>query len=78
MTPEMKPVRFAIDSEQFGGAFSWRGFAVFSPIQEEIIVETDVAKATVYRVLLRYRNPTSVPIETTITVTPLYTHTQGE
>ncbi|CAI2351123.1 unnamed protein product [Caenorhabditis sp. 36 PRJEB53466] len=73
-TEDQRPVRFAMDPAQFSN-FSWRGYAVFSPIQEKIFIDVDIAKASVYRLLFRYRNPTSVPITATVSVAPRFTHT---
>ncbi|ULT96990.1 hypothetical protein L3Y34_005063 [Caenorhabditis briggsae] len=73
-TEDQRPVRFAVDPEQFSN-FSWRGYAVFSPIQEKILIDVDIAKASVYRLLFRYRNPTPVPITATVSVAPRFTHT---
>uniref|UniRef100_A0A914S9Z1 Laminin EGF-like domain-containing protein n=1 Tax=Parascaris equorum TaxID=6256 RepID=A0A914S9Z1_PAREQ len=61
ITPENRTVRFAADKTQFPN-FSWRGFAVFSPIQDEIIIDMVVHKASLYRVLFHYVNPTPVNI----------------
>uniref|UniRef100_A0A8R1I6V3 Laminin-like protein epi-1 n=2 Tax=Caenorhabditis japonica TaxID=281687 RepID=A0A8R1I6V3_CAEJA len=73
-TEDQRPVRFAVDPEQFAN-YSWRGYAVFSPIQEKILIDVDISKASVYRFLFRYRNPTSVPITATVSVSPRFTHT---
>ncbi|CAD6197231.1 unnamed protein product [Caenorhabditis auriculariae] len=73
-TEEQRPVRFAVDPAQFAN-FSWRGYAVFSPIQEKILLDVDVNKASVYRLLFRYVNPTSVPVTATIAVAPRFTQT---
>ncbi|EGT43369.1 hypothetical protein CAEBREN_17090 [Caenorhabditis brenneri] len=74
-TEDQRPVRFAVDPEQFAN-FSWRGYAVFSPIQEKILIDVDITKASVYRLLFRYRNPTPVPITATVSIAPRFTHTQ--
>ncbi|CAJ0584396.1 unnamed protein product, partial [Mesorhabditis spiculigera] len=64
-----RPVRFSTDESQFKN-FSWRGYAVFSPIQEKIILDIDISKSSVYRVLLHYHNPTTVPITAILAVAP--------
>lgn len=71
-----RPVRFASDPQQFPG-FSWRGYAVFSPIQEKIIMDADVTKSSAYRVLLRYHNPTKVPLTAVVAIAPSRTNTHG-
>ncbi|TMS36985.1 hypothetical protein L596_004022 [Steinernema carpocapsae] len=68
-TPEDRGVRFATDDNQFTN-FSWRGYAIFSPIQEEILIDTTVFKASMYRVLLRHHNPLSVNIDLEATFVP--------
>ena len=72
--PTNEEVRYAIDSEQFPN-FSWKGFTVFSPIQDEIYFDVDIRRASVYKVLLHYVNPTSVPIDIDISMNPLDTTT---
>ncbi|EYC06964.1 hypothetical protein Y032_0073g800 [Ancylostoma ceylanicum] len=74
-TEDNRPVRFAVDEEQFSN-YSWRGYAVFSPIQEKIILDIDVAKSSVYRLLFKYHNPTTVAISAVVSVAPRMTHTQ--
>ncbi|XGW07796.1 hypothetical protein V3C99_010722 [Haemonchus contortus] len=74
-TDDQRPVRFAVDEAQFP-SYSWRGYAVFSPIQEKINMDIDVAKASVYRLLFKYHNPTMVPITAVVDVAPKMTHTQ--
>lgn len=69
-TPDGQPVRFAIDSKEFPD-FSWRGFTAFSPIQDQIILDVDVRKASVYRLLLHYKNPTSGLVEIEVKLVPL-------
>ncbi|VDM68618.1 unnamed protein product [Strongylus vulgaris] len=76
-TEDNRPVRFAVDEDQFKN-YSWRGYAVFSPIQEKIILDIDVAKSSVYKLLFKYHNPTPVPITAVVAVAPRMTHTQGK
>lgn len=70
-------MRFAIDKDQFPD-YSWRGYAVFSPIQEDVLLDVTVAKASLYRLLFHFVNPTDVQIDARIAVIPLFTHTQGQ
>ncbi|VBB28863.1 unnamed protein product [Acanthocheilonema viteae] len=72
---EQNPVRFAIDKNKFPN-YSWRGYVVFSPIQEDILLDITVSKASLYRLLFHYINPTDVQINTRVVVMPLFTHTQ--
>ncbi|KAI1731321.1 laminin EGF domain-containing protein [Ditylenchus destructor] len=72
--PDGKPLRFAIDPEEFPN-FSWRGFTVFSPIQDEIVLEVDIRKSAVYKLLFHYKNPTDVPVDVEVKLTPFDTKT---
>ncbi|CAI4221509.1 unnamed protein product [Auanema sp. JU1783] len=78
-TEDNKPVRFAVDGVEFKN-FSWRGYAVFSPIQEVLILEVDITKSSVYRLLLKYKNPTPVQITADVTLSPraLSSHDQEQ
>ena len=75
--PDGKNVRFAIDSGEFP-AFSWRGFVVFSTIQEEIVLDVMVRKSAVYKLLAHYRNPTEVNIELEAKFVPIQTQNAGK
>ncbi|VDP12271.1 unnamed protein product [Onchocerca flexuosa] len=72
---EQNPVRFAIDKSKFPN-YSWRGYAVFSPIQEDILLDIVISKASLYRLLLHYVNPADVQIDVRVAIMPLFTHTQ--
>lgn len=74
--PDGKNVRFAIDADEFLN-FSWRGFVVFSPIQDEIILDINIRKSAVYRLLLHYKNPTKVPVEVEVKFIPVNRQSQG-
>ncbi|VDM96599.1 unnamed protein product [Thelazia callipaeda] len=75
LSAENKPVRFATDTSKFSN-YSWKGYVVFSPIQEDVLLDVTVSKASLYRLLLHYVNPTDIQINVRITVIPLFTHTQ--
>ncbi|KAM3726093.1 Laminin-like protein [Dirofilaria immitis] len=72
---DQNSVRFATDENKFPN-YSWRGYAVFSPIQKEILLDIAVSKFSLYRLLFHYVNPTDVQIDTRVAVMPLFTHTQ--
>lgn len=55
--PSGAQVRYQYDEEQFPG-FSGKGYAVFSGIQSEVINEVTVFQSSVYRMVIRYNNPT--------------------
>ena len=75
--PDGKNVRFAIDHQEFPD-FSWRGFVVFSTIQEEIMLDVNIRKSAVYKLLIHYRNPTEVGIELEARFVPVQIQTAGK
>ncbi|VDK75274.1 unnamed protein product [Litomosoides sigmodontis] len=75
MSMERNLVRFATDKSKFPN-YSWRGYAVFSPIQEDIFLDLSINKASLYRLLFHYVNPTDVHIDIRVAVMSLFTHTQ--
>ncbi|XP_054012773.1 laminin subunit alpha [Hylaeus anthracinus] len=68
-TPSSSPVRYGFTEELFPG-YSWKGYAVFSALQDEIILPVYIQKSSLYRMVLRYVNPNNEPILGTITITP--------
>uniref|UniRef100_A0A914HKE2 Uncharacterized protein n=1 Tax=Globodera rostochiensis TaxID=31243 RepID=A0A914HKE2_GLORO len=72
--PDGKNVRYAIDANEFRN-FSWRGFVVFSTIQEEIVLDVNIHKSSVYKLLVHYRNPTEVNVELEAKLVPVHTQT---
>lgn len=55
--------------EQVFPNFSKRGYAKFSAIQSEIINEVTIFKSSVYRMVIRYVNPTADNIVAQILIT---------
>uniref|UniRef100_A0A673CRX7 Laminin subunit alpha 3 n=1 Tax=Sphaeramia orbicularis TaxID=375764 RepID=A0A673CRX7_9TELE len=64
-TPNARPVRFSFNSQEFPG-FSWRGYAVMSPAQNEVRVTVHVdpkdERQQLFRVVLRFTNPSSAVV----------------
>eukprot|EP00063_Salmo_salar_P020916 XP_013995751.1 PREDICTED: laminin subunit alpha-3-like isoform X7 [Salmo salar] len=60
ITPNARPVRFGFDPKEFP-EFSWRGYAIMSPAQSEVrvTVHVDKARRSLFRLVLRYANPSS-------------------
>uniref|UniRef100_A0A8C7TGI4 Laminin subunit alpha 3 n=1 Tax=Oncorhynchus mykiss TaxID=8022 RepID=A0A8C7TGI4_ONCMY len=60
ITPNARPVRFGYDPKEFP-EFSWRGYAIMSPAQSEVrvTVHVDKARRSLFRLVLRYANPSS-------------------
>lgn len=67
-TPGMSQVRYKYDENDFP-EFSKKGYAVFSQLQDEIINEVHIQKSSVYRIVIRYRNPTESNIIGSILIT---------
>lgn len=68
-TPQNTPVRYGYDEKQFPD-YSWRGYAIFSQLQTEIIQDIHLTKPSLYRMVLRYVNTHSEPIIGFIRITP--------
>lgn len=66
--PGGSQVRYKYDEEEFP-EFSKKGYAVFSQLQNEIINEVHIQKSSVYRVVIRYLNPTGENIVGDILIT---------
>lgn len=68
-TPAGSPVRFAYNELDFPN-YSWRGYAVFSQIQREVLLNIVVDKPNLFRVVYRYVNQGNEPVSGTVTLTP--------
>ncbi|CAG0898967.1 unnamed protein product [Cyprideis torosa] len=55
ITPAGGPARFGYDEAQFPG-FSWRGYAAFNQLQEEVLQDVTIpkSKSSLYRFILRF------------------------
>lgn len=67
-TPNGAHVRYEFDETQFPD-FSKRGYAKFSTIQNEVINEVSIKRSSVYRMVIRYVNPTNENIVASILIT---------
>ncbi|XP_062413741.1 laminin subunit alpha-3-like isoform X1 [Pungitius pungitius] len=71
-TPNARPVRFGYDPQEFPD-FSWRGYAVMSPAQSEVRVTVNVERKGegqhLFRVVVRFTNPTSTSVTGSIAAT---------
>ncbi|CAK1588443.1 unnamed protein product [Parnassius mnemosyne] len=63
------PVRYR-DSEEVFPGYSWKGYVVFSVLQNEVINVVHISKSSLYRMVLKYANPLKDPVITTIIITP--------
>ena len=62
------PVRFDFKQSRFPG-FSWRGYAGYSQLQEEVLQDISITAASTYNTVLRYQNPNPGPVLGQVTVT---------
>uniref|UniRef100_A0A665UIL9 Laminin subunit alpha 3 n=1 Tax=Echeneis naucrates TaxID=173247 RepID=A0A665UIL9_ECHNA len=64
-TPNARPVRFGYNPQEFPD-FSWRGYALMSPAQNEVRVTVHVdpreGRQDLFRVVLRFINPSSTSV----------------
>ncbi|XP_023282957.1 laminin subunit alpha-3 [Seriola lalandi dorsalis] len=71
-TPNARPVRFGYNPQEFPD-FSWRGYAIMSPAQSEIRVTVHVEPKEgtqhLFRVVLRFINPSSTSVTGSIKAT---------
>ncbi|XP_077547053.1 laminin subunit alpha [Haemaphysalis longicornis] len=68
-TPSGVNARFDFDEELFPG-FSWRGYAIFSNIQKEILLDLHIQKPGLYQVIARYVSLNGDNMYSNITFTP--------
>ncbi|GFT48977.1 laminin subunit alpha [Nephila pilipes] len=68
-TPVGTQVRYGYDENVFPG-FSWRGYAVFSEIQKEVLLDLFIEKPSLYQVFLYYMNFGGENVYGIITFTP--------
>ncbi|XP_068614972.1 laminin subunit alpha-3-like [Brachionichthys hirsutus] len=72
ITPNARPVRFGYNPQEFP-EFSWRGYAVMSPAQSVVRVTVHVepknGRQHLYRVVLRFTNPSSASVMGSIKAT---------
>ncbi|XP_077867614.1 laminin subunit alpha-5-like, partial [Saccoglossus kowalevskii] len=72
--PRNKPVRFAFRESDFPG-YSWRGYAVMSAVQPEVLIPVEIRNPSLYRLVFRYVSQNNEPVNGEVTVTP---RTQSE
>lgn len=67
-TPSGAHVRYQFDESLFPN-FSKRGYAKFSSLQNEVLSEVNIFRSSVYRMVIRYVNPTDENIVAKILIT---------
>ncbi|XP_045509429.1 laminin subunit alpha [Colias croceus] len=63
------PVRYRSSDDVFPG-YSWKGYVVFSSLQNEVINVVQLYKSSLYRMVLKYANPLKDAITASIVITP--------
>ncbi|OQV14684.1 Laminin subunit alpha [Hypsibius exemplaris] len=66
---ENGPVQYEFKEEDFPG-YSWRGYAVMSPRQQEIQIPIQIRKPSLYRMIVRYINLANTTSRADIIVSP--------
>ena len=61
------PVRFDFKQEKFPG-FSWRGYAGYSQLQDEVLQDISITQGSTYNTVLRYQNPNDEAIMGELTI----------
>lgn len=67
-TPSGAQLRYEFEESLFPG-FSKRGYAKFTSLQSELLNEVNIFRSSVYRMVIRYVNPTSENIVANILIT---------
>ncbi|XP_066537073.1 laminin subunit alpha-3 [Hoplias malabaricus] len=70
IAPNARPVRFGFDPQEFPH-FSWRGYAVLTPAQNEVCVNVHANETqhSLFLILLHYSNPSGASANGRVTVT---------
>ncbi|KAK0176557.1 hypothetical protein PV328_000678 [Microctonus aethiopoides] len=68
-TSSNSPVRYGYNESSFPD-YSWKGYAVFSTLQNEVIQRLQIQKSSLYRMVLRFVNKNSEAVLGTIKITP--------
>nr|CAB3263372.1 laminin subunit alpha-5 [Phallusia mammillata] len=76
-TPDRSILRYGFDNTEFHN-FSMRGYAQFSTVQPTIVMHISVDLHNLYRVLVRYVNPTTTPLTGTVSFVTYFDGTGGE
>ncbi|KOB70688.1 putative laminin A chain [Operophtera brumata] len=63
------PVRYRNNEDTFPG-YSWKGYVLFSMLQNEVINVVQIPKSSLYRLVLKYMNPLPDNVRATVIITP--------
>lgn len=67
--PTGSQARFGYDEDIFPG-YSWRGYASFNHLQNEILTNISISKGSIYKVIVRYVNFNNGPVNGVLRLTP--------
>ena len=65
---DLSPVRFDFKQSRFPD-FSWRGYAGYSQLQDEVLKNVSITRASTYNTVLRYQNPNDEPVSGVVSIT---------
>ncbi|XP_021350179.1 laminin subunit alpha-like isoform X1 [Mizuhopecten yessoensis] len=68
-TPEGSHIRYGFDQEIFHN-FSWRGYAILTHLQPEVLMDVIVTRPSLYRIIYRFENLNAYTVKGVVTVTP--------
>ncbi|BFY99968.1 hypothetical protein BsWGS_03008 [Bradybaena similaris] len=69
VTPEGARIRYGYDERIFP-EFSWRGYAILTKIQPEVILDVDIRLPSLYQVIYRYVNREDNQVKGSVTLSP--------
>ncbi|XP_063440155.1 laminin-like protein epi-1 isoform X2 [Mytilus trossulus] len=68
-TPDGSRIRYGFDETIFPD-FSWRGYAILNYVQPEVIIDLQIRKPSLYRIIYRYLNPSDQSITGEVMLKP--------
>ncbi|KAK3091660.1 hypothetical protein FSP39_021617 [Pinctada imbricata] len=69
VTPEGSSIRYGFDTEIFPD-FSWRGYAILTAIQPEVVMDVQITKPSLYRLIYRFINVNDRNVRGEVTLKP--------
>ncbi|KAK3796923.1 hypothetical protein RRG08_032228 [Elysia crispata] len=69
VTPDGARIRYGYNTTIFP-EFSWRGYAILSAYQPEVLVDVDVRLPSLYQIIFRYVNKEGNSVKGTVVLTP--------
>ncbi|ESO94906.1 hypothetical protein LOTGIDRAFT_144813 [Lottia gigantea] len=69
VTPEGQTIRYGYDERIFP-SYSWRGYGILTSIQPEVLLDVEITKPSLYRMLYRFVNRNDQTVTATVTLKP--------